>query len=249
MSKIKAIVYDYDGTLTPDSYPVFAIVEESGVKGGCGSLEFQKQVHDLAKRDNISPTVAFINIILDTVKAAGYDLTDENITLGADQREYHSGVEEFLQKVQALGADNYLLSSGSKAYLERTTIAPYFTGIYGSTLSYDVNSEAVGIDHAMTTEAKVDSLRQIAQSINGLPEDCTGLVYVGDGPTDVPVMDYVKNHGGVTVLVQDPTTQADVERQLQELAAGTPIKEAITYRFPADFSVDSELSQFIMAQI
>jgi len=249
MGKIKAIVYDYDGTLTPDSYPIFEIIKKSGVEQGCGGAEFQKKVHDLAKRDGINPIVAFILVILDTVKDAGYSLTDSNITLGADRREYRPGVTDFLKKIQELGIANYLLSSGSKAYLERTTIAPFFTGIYGSTLLYDESGEATGPDYAMTTEAKIDSVRQIARSLGGSPEDCSGLIYIGDGPTDIPVMDYVKNHGGVTILVQDPVTKADVEKQLQEFAANAPIDDIIMHRFLADFRDDSELSKFVMSQL
>lgn len=248
MNNIKAIIYDYDGTLTPDAYPVFAIVEKAGVTGGCSSPEFQKCIREEMKNSGVDFFTAFIVAILDVVKSAGYKLTDDNIALGASQRKYQPGVPEFMQKVQAHGIANYLLSSGSKAYLEHTAIAQYCADIYGSTLRYDGNGEATEPDHVMDTEAKVDVLRKIAQSFTDSPEDCTGLVYIGDGPTDIPVMTYVKEHGGETILVQDPATRDDVERQLKELAAHAKVDEAIMHRFPADFRDDAPLSRFIFSE-
>lgn len=250
MEKIKAIIYDFDGTLTPDVRPKFAILEKSGLEGGCDNPVFFQKVHEIAKRDNLDTYDAMVRHILDIVKSAGYKLTDENIALGANQREYRSGVPEFLQKIKASGLQNYLLSSGSKAYLEHTAIAPYFTEIYATTLHYDANGEATIPDHVMSTEAKIDALREIAQTLNGSPENCSGLVYIGDGPTDIPVMTYAANHQGTTIMVRDERNRDEIQRVSAVTGQSQDdIAKIVNHFLPADFREGSELDLFILAQI
>ncbi len=250
MDKIRAIIYDFDGTLTPDVCPKFAILEKSGLEGGCENPTFFQNVHELAHHDHIDVYDAMIRHILTIIRSAGYRLTDENIALGADQRIYRPGVPEFLRAVKTSGVKNYLLSSGSKAYLEHTVISPCFSAIFASTLRYDANGEAIAPDHVMSAEAKTDTLRKIAESTTGSPEDCSGVVYIGDGPTDVPVMTYVKKHGGTTIMVCDEQNQDEVDR-LYAVAGQKhdSVDDVVCHFFPADFRKTSELGCFITSQM
>ncbi len=242
--KLKALIYDFDGTLTPDVLPQFAILEKAGLENGCANPKFFADVHKLAKQDNLDTYDAMIRVILNIVRDGGYVLTDDNIALGADSRIYRPGVEEFLQKYQQLGIKNYLLSSGSKAYLEHTKIAPFFAEIYGSTLNYDGHDEATGPNHVMSTEAKIDSLKEIAEFHNGSAEDCAGLVYIGDGPTDIPVMTYTKAHGGITIMVCDDKNAAEIAK----LSGEINLHDVVACEVPADFREGSELDNFVKSQ-
>lgn len=242
---LKALIYDFDGTLTPYVRPQFAILEKAGLENGCDNPDFFAEVHRIAARDKLDVFDAMIRHILAIVQAGGYALTDENIALGADSREYRPGVPEFLQRYQQLGILNYLLSSGSKAYLAHTKIAPFFAEIYASTLKYNNQGEATGPDHVMSTEAKIDSLKTIATVCNGSAEDCSGLIYIGDGPTDIPVMTYTKAHGGITIMVCDEQNAAEVAK-LSDQPAG---QDVVSQRFAADFRTGSELDSFIKAQL
>lgn len=42
---LKAVVYDFDGTLTPETVPEFKILEESGLPGGAKNPLFFAKVH------------------------------------------------------------------------------------------------------------------------------------------------------------------------------------------------------------
>ncbi len=205
---MKAAVYDFDGTLTPEALPYFKILENSGLKGGLGSLEFKLRVKELMASKGLDFYSAMIFTILDYVRDAGFRLTDDNISLGANERHPNPGVPEFIRWLKEQGVANYMISSGAKAYLERLAIAPLFSQIYATTLSYDANGEATGIAELMDDDHKVVALQEIAQAINGDPENCDGVVYFGDGLTDVPVFKFVKQHGGKTVLIcQDPEAE------------------------------------------
>lgn len=206
---MKAAVYDFDGTLTPETLPYFKILEESGLKGGLGSPEFKLRIKALMASKGLDFYSAMIFTILDYVRDAGFKLTNNNISLGASERHLNPGVPEFICWLKEQGVANYMISSGAKAYLERLAIAPLFSQIYATTLSYDANGEAIGIAKLMDDEQKVVALKEIAQAINGNPENCDGVVYFGDGPTDMPVFKFVKQHGGKTVLIcQDPEAES-----------------------------------------
>lgn len=238
---LKAIVYDFDGTLTPETCPKFDILEKSGLAGGCSNPEFFREVKRIAKEENLDVYDAMIRHILAITKNAGFKLTDENIALGADERVYRPQVEAFLQKYHELGVQNYLLSSGSKVYLEHTCLAPFFNEIFASTLTYDENGEAIAPDHVMSTEAKIDSIKAVAESLNHSSDDCQGIVYIGDGPTDIPVMTYTKKHGGITIMIYDEATKDTVA----ELLPAGEIKDIITYELPADFRNGGEIDQVL----
>lgn len=206
---MKAAVYDFDGTLTPEALPYFEILERSGLKGGFGSPEFKLRTKELMEQKSLDLYSAMILTILDYVRAAGFSLTDDNISLGANERHLNPGVPEFICWLKEQGVANYMISSGARAYLEQLAIAPLFERIYATTLSYDANGEATGIAELMDDKQKVTALKEIAQTVNGSSTDCDGIVYFGDGPTDMPVFKFVRQHGGKTVLIcQDPKAES-----------------------------------------
>lgn len=238
---LKAIIYDFDGTLTPDSLPKFEILDEAGLKGGMYNSKFMELSTTKAKNENIELFEAMILVILDVIRSANIKVTDENIALGAATRSYNPGVEGFLRTLQEKDVDNYILSSGAKAYLERTAVAPYFKSIYASTLKYDSNNEATGVELVMTIPQKARVLADIAKSINGSEDDCSGIVYIGDGPTDLHAMEFVKAHGGKNILVYHDINSDDVAKMRE---AGV-----VDDFVPADFRPDSELWQLVFSMI
>lgn len=234
---LKAVIYDFDGTLTPDVMPEFKIVEAGGLEGGAANPRFFAEAHEIAKADNIDIYDAMMRLILNFARKSGLPLTDENIALGADTRIYNPGVEDFLKKMCAKGVKNYLLSSGVKAYLGYLEIAPFFTEIFATTLNYDEKGEATTPKQVMTVEQKAETLRELAQELNGNSEDCTGMVYIGDGPTDIFALEFVKNHGGKAVLVYR-SEDSDEVKAVRE-------KDAADAYFPADFRKGSGLDRYI----
>lgn len=236
--EMKIAVFDFDGTLTPDEVPVFEILEKSGLSGGVTNSEFRRQVKELIAQEKIEFYEAFIKTILRIVSNAGFELTDENIGLGAKDRIYNPGVMEFLRALKNSGVKSYILSSGAKAYLEQTEVAPLFMEIYASTLTYDVDGKVNGIEIVMTPERKTETLRKLARELNGDEEDCQGMIYFGDGPTDADAMKFVKEHGGETVLVYN-------ENPVKE--AAEMVEDGLVDLFTvADYSEGSKIYKYIL---
>lgn len=234
---MKIAVFDFDGTLTPNEKPIFEILEKSGMEGGVTNPKFLEQVQKLITQEKVEFYEAFIRTILKIVSDAGFELTNENIGLGAKDRIYNPGVMEFLRALKNSGVKSYILSSGAKAYLEQTEIAPFFTEIYASTLTYDKSGKVNGIESVMTPERKTETLRKLARGVNGDEKNCREIVYFGDGPTDMDVMKFVKTHGGKNIMIDSGNPTEEVMKSAEE--------SLVDLVAPADFSKNSEISNFL----
>lgn len=100
-----------------------------------------------------------------------------------------------------------------------------------------INHEAIGVEMVMTIPQKAKALEQIAQEVNGDKNNCTDMVYIGDGPTDLHAMQFIKEHGGKNVLVCLDENNADIAKMR---ASGV-----VDYFVPADFRPGSQLWQLI----
>ncbi len=234
----KAIIYDFDGTLTPDDLPKFEILEKAGLENGMYNPKFMQMSSVLAKQKGLEMFEAMILTILDIVHGAGIKTTRQNIALGADKRTYNPGVEEFMCTLQEKGVKNYILSSGAKDYLQQTMVVPYCESIYASTLEYNGEGEAVGTKIVMTISQKAKTLENIADEVNGNKYDCSGMFYIGDGPTDLYAMEFIKAHGGKNILVYRDVNGDNVAKMRKT--------GVVDHFVQADFCSGSELWQLVV---
>ena len=121
--------------------------------------------------------------------------------------KYNEGLYEFLEYLFSNGVDNYIVSAGMKCFLEKTSIRNYFKDVYGTTFKYK-NKEIVGIDNLVTDKEKISCVKDIMVKNN--LENCSNIVYIGDGLTDLPVMEYVKNNGGVSIFLGDKEVDSNI---------------------------------------
>lgn len=231
------IIYDFDGTLTPYSLPKFEILEKCGLQQGALNPNFLEMSKNKAQDEKVDLYTAIYRTYFEIIKNANLSLSDDNFCLGANTVIYNNGVVDFLNFLKDNGVSNYLLSSGIKVYLEKTNIAHFFEEIYGTTFIYNSNGEAVGIDYLMSDKNKVDAIKDIVKMTGNNENDCQNIIYIGDGFTDYYAMEYVKRNGGTSIFVYKNKNSQDLKR-LEE-------KDVISFSTYADFSYDSQLSEFI----
>ena len=231
------IIYDFDGTLTPYSLPKFEILEKCGLQHGALNPNFLEMSKNKAQDEKVDLYTAIYRTYFEIIKNANLSLSDDNFCLGANTVIYNNGVVDFLNFLKDNGVSNYLLSSGIKVYLEKTNIAHFFEEIYGTTFIYNSNGEAVGIDYLMSDKNKVDAIKDIVKMTGNNENDCQNIIYIGDGFTDYYAMEYVKRNGGTSIFVYKNKNSQDLKR-LEE-------KDVISFSTYADFSYDSQLSEFI----
>lgn len=231
------IIYDFDGTLTPYSLPKFEILEKCGLQHGALNPNFLEMSKNKAQDEKVDLYTAIYRTYFEIIKNANLSLSDDNFCLGANTVIYNNGVVDFLNFLKDNGVSNYLLSSGIKVYLEKTNIAHFFEKIYGTTFIYNSNGEAIGIDYLMSDKNKVDAIKDIVKMTGNNENDCQNIIYIGDGFTDYYAMEYVKRNGGTSIFVYKNKNSQDLKR-LKE-------KDVISFSTYADFSYDSQLSEFI----
>ncbi len=238
MKNKKIIIYDFDGTLTPYALPKFEILKRCGFANGSYDSNFLNKVSELSQKENIDTYNAFYQIYLSVIKDNDFKLVDENLCLGAENIEYNPGVVDFLKALNTNGIKNYLLSSGIKVFLNKTNIAPLFIDIYATDFNYNQNSEVLDIKFLMSDKNKVQAIKEICKINNNREDDCTNIIYIGDGLTDYYAMEYVKNNGGLTIFVYTDINNKDM-KIIKE-------KDIVSFYELADFSINSELNNLIL---
>lgn len=233
----KIIIYDFDGTLTPYALPKFEILEKSGLRQGAYNPKFLELAQKKAKNENIDLYRAMYYTYFEIIKSAGFKLTDENLSLGYDNVTYNKGIKEFLELLYKNNIDNYLLSSGIKVFLEKVSVSSYFKEIYATIFTYNQDGEANGLEFLMNDKNKVIAIKEILKKNGLLNEDCSMIVYIGDGLTDYYAMEYVKNHGGTTIFVYQDSNSKDMQ-SIKE-------KNVVDFYTQADFSQNGELYNHI----
>ena len=93
----------------------------------------------------------------------------------------------------------------------------------------------------MTAPQKARVLANIATSVNGSEDDCSDVIYIGDGPTDLHAMEFIKAHGGKNILVYHDIDSDDVIKMREA--------EVVDNFVPADFRPGGELWQLVFSMI
>ena len=76
-----AIVYDFDGTLTPQPMQEYTILPQIGIRDG---NKFWKQVNEEAVRTNGEAIVAYMRLMLEKSKAKRFPITAEILKDGVN---------------------------------------------------------------------------------------------------------------------------------------------------------------------
>lgn len=218
--------------------PTYEILEKCGLENGAQNPHFRELIEKKLSKLNGNFYQAYFQTYLEVIKNSGKKLIDENISFGADNLIYNDGVVEFLTMIKENNGKNYLLSAGMKTYLTKTKVASLFDQIFATTFLYNDNREIIGIDYLMSDKKKVDAIKKIIQEDKRNKNDCTDIIYIGDGLTDYYAMEYVKNNGGKVIFVYNDDKNEEVITIIKN-------KNIVDLFTKADYSVNSELNNYI----
>ncbi len=231
-SKIKvAIVYDFDGTLSPKNMQEYSFIPELGIS----PQEFWDGADTLAKGQDGDSVLAYMARMVEMSRRCGIKLTRENLGRWGSAIELYEGVEGWFSRVNDYGRErgieiqHYVNSSGLKEMIEGSSIAQEFHKIYACSFLYNDHNEAywpgVAINYTNKTqfifkinkgiETVHDNTRvneYVEESMRPIP--FRHIIFVGDGMTDIPCMRLVKNGGGYAIAVYDPSHETIPERMV-----------------------------------
>lgn len=229
-----ALVYDFDGTLSPGSMQEFGFIQAIGRN----KEEFWQRNRELSLKNDASNILCYMYLMIQAAKANDISLRKESFRrFGADV-ELFPGVKEWFSAINGYGdslglcVKHYINSSGLKEMIEGTPIAHEFENIYACSFLYDVDGIAYWPAAAVDYTAKTQFLFKINKGIHEvsdnvkinqyMPEEerpvpFRRMIYFGDGETDIPSMKMVKSNGGHSIAVYgDKEHHSTAERLITE---------------------------------
>jgi hypothetical protein len=220
--KIIALVYDFDGTLSPRPMQEYTFLPKIGED----PKAFWAEANATARAHGADPLITYMHIMYKKAKARGIRIDrEEMVALGRDV-ELFPGVEEWFGEIaeyiriraesQGVVLRHYLISSGLIEIIEGTRIRSHFHNVFASEYWF----EAYDLPYpkrVITDTGKTQYLFRINKGIENLgdsinehmpetarPIPFANMIYFGDGDTDVPSMAVMRKNGGHAVAVHPP---------------------------------------------
>lgn len=258
---IVALVYDFDGTLSPGNMQEFGFIEAVGKT----AEEFWRMSDNIAIGQDASNVLSYMKLMFDEARRNGIKLRREDFMRFGEDIRLFPGVKEWFSLVNEYGrargvvVEHYINSSGLKEIIEGSPIAKEFKHVFAGTFIYDENGEAewpgVAVDYTTKTQflfkinKGIFSSRDNKKVNASMSEDrkripFSNMVYFGDGDTDVPCMKIVSMFGGHSIAVYNPSNA-------KKKAAAAKLKRQgrVAFSLPAVYTEDSQAFRVVSAII
>lgn len=251
-----ALVYDFDGTLSPQPMQEYTVLPRMGI----APREFWKKVNDEALATESDMMLVYMRHILESLDRQRIAVKREDFARMARAIRYFPGVEGWFRRVNdyvraqsggRVKLRHYVISAGQKEILEGVSIRRHFRRIYASEYHFNHHGVATFPKLLVTDTMKTQFLFRInkgreavTESINEhMPEaerpiPFPNMIYVGDGMTDVPSMALTKKNGGHTLAVYDPALEKGKATCVKLLEAGR-----VDFIARADYRKGSKLAR------
>ena len=258
---IIALVYDFDGTLSPGNMQEFGFIQTIGKT----PEEFWKMSDNIAIGQDASNVLAYMKLMFDEAHKSGIRLSRAEFRKFGKHIRLFEGVRDWFSLVNAYGAskgvriEHYINSSGLKEIIEGSPIAHEFKHIFAGTFIYNEAGEAEWPGIAVDFTAKTQFLFKISKGIfssrdnKRVNESWTDdqkripfphMIYFGDGQTDVPCMKIVNMFGGNSVAVYAPGDESG-----RAVAAKLKRQGRVNFVTPAVYTKDSRTFHVVCAII
>ncbi|HEX7404195.1 MAG TPA: HAD family hydrolase [Usitatibacter sp.] len=233
-----ALVYDFDGTLSPQPMQEYTVLPKIGVE----PAQFWAMVNREARETESDPMLVYMRHIIEALERVKVDVKREDFAAMASAIEYFPGVATWFARMNAyvkrrsrgqVKLAHYLISAGQKEILDGVSIRKHFKRIYASEYHFNHHGVATFPKLLVTDTLKTQflfrinkGLELVTESINEhMPEaerpiPFANIIYVGDGMTDVPSMALTKKSGGHTVAVFDAKSERQRAICMKLLEAG-----------------------------
>ena len=258
-----AIVYDYDQTLSP-SYMQDEVVFPAF---GINSEIFWRRCSELVRDHGYDNELAYMKVLLDQL---GIDrpTNDELKKLGANLN-FYKGLPEMFEEFRGgeglltaehiahgITVEHYIISSGMKVLIDGSRLAPYVRAIFGCEFATDPEGRITFPKRVISHTQKTQFLFRINKGFLDMSQDVNdhmdpeirpipfpNMIYVGDGPTDVPCFTVMKKNGGQAIAVYNPDDPARVGfKKCYQLSTHA---DRVKHIAPADYRRNTHLRMLL----
>ncbi len=190
----------------------------------------------------ISTEILYLNHILDYVRQGRFSgLTNAMLREMGAELEFYPGLPEFFPALKAqlqqeevfqhhdIILEHYVVSTGLTQMITGSAIAPYLDGIWGCEFVEALNEDnpvlthlGYVLDNTTKTRAvfeinkgsnkhsEIDVNARIEEKDRRIPVQ--NMIYIADGPSDVPVFSVINHGGGKTYGVYRPGSSREFQQ-------------------------------------
>ena len=253
-----AICYDFDRTLSPDDMQAQGFIQSVGYN----VVDFWRESNDLATDNDMDQNLSYMLKMF--IESEGHFVLNKKALndYGANIRLF-PGVETWFERIREYGKQNgviiehYIISSGLKEMIEGTSVAKSgaFEKIYASSFYYNKRGVAVWPAQVVNFTNKTQYLFRIEKGVLDIndpavndhfePEDLRvpfrNMIYIGDGLTDIPCMQLLKDKGGKSIALYQPQYKDKVIPLVED--------NRLSYVCNADYTANSTLDSIVKLMI
>ena len=254
---IVAILYDFDKTLSTTDMQNYSFIPALGMKPD----EFWGATGEFSKKTEVERILSYMYMMIKLSEEKGIKLTRKFLNDCGKKIEYYPGVETWFSRINKYGqahdvkVEHYLLSSGTKEIVEGSKIAKYFKEIYGCEFYFDPETQVpVWPKLAVNYTQKTQYLFRISKGATDLRDDkkinekekehripYTNMIYLGDGMTDVPCMQVLKNNGGKSIAIYSKKDKSSIQKLVTE--------NRVNFAFTGNYTEGSNLDKTVKSII
>ena len=247
-----AIIYDFDKTLATTDMQNYNFIKNVGLT----IPQFWELTGKFCAETHCDKILWYMYTMLKTARDAGVPLTRKFLNECAKDVVLFPGVETWFDRINEYAAaknivvEHYICSSGNKEIIEGTTIAKKFKKIFGCQFVFDsVTKEAIWPKTAINYTQKTQYLYRISKGVLDVKDDdkinqktpkkrieFKNMIYIGDGITDVPCMEIVKNAGGHAIAIT--SENKEVTKRLEN-------DKRVQFIVKPDYRIDSKLDNIV----
>jgi hypothetical protein len=252
-----AIVYDYDQTLSPNFMQDEVLFPAFGID----SKKFWQGCQELVRNEGYDSELAYLKALLDYL---GLDRpTNARLSeLGAGLKffpglpemfdQFKSGLLRPEHETIGIKVEHYIISSGLKAMIDGSRLAPHLRAVFGCEFAEDPSGRISFPKRVISHTQKTQFLFRINKGLLDHSQDVNDhmppelrpipfdhMIYIGDGPTDVPCFTVVRQLGGHAIAVYNPEDKSrNSFRKCFHLVGPA---DRVRYIAPADYRAGSHL--------
>ena len=254
---IVAIMYDFDKTLSTTDMQNYSFIPALGLKPD----EFWGATGEFSKKTEVERILSYMYMMIKLSKDKGIKLTRKFLNECGKNIQFFPGVENWFKRINRYGQlndvkiEHYLLSSGTREIVEGCAIAKEFKKIFGCEFYFDPETqEPVWPKQAVNYTQKTQYLYRISKGVTDLQDDAkinqkekehripySNMIYLGDGMTDVPCMQIVKNNGGRSIAIYQKKDTESIQRLVKE--------KRVNFAFTANYTEGSNLDKTVKSII